>query len=294
MAVRKKAPSEEEQVQAVLTKVRGVLLERGAVTAAKLGGAKIRARVIEQLRSEGYEAAGKGVRVPLATQGSRLLSDGAHVSLAMVPKRLAGASKVEADKLVQELCKSGQAYLVLRGKQLSLVPRTEAVVERPALADLEAELRGAATWLKNALANKSNATVLEADLRAAIDEIVAGVRKSTSPKPAHERRLGGTVETGPDRALRGAGLAEALRGAVLAARDEESLLARVPDVSRRLRDRATAEEVQGELLAAHRRGEIELRPEGGIGRLSEEDSVLCPPGPGGVRLSWVRLLGEMP
>ena len=84
-------------------------------------------------------------------------------------------------------------------------------------------------------------------------------------------------------------LREALRGALLALRDEDTALARVPEVSRRLRERASAQAVIEALLAASRQGELELRPEGGIGRLTDEDAALCPQGAAGVRLSWVRL-----
>jgi len=285
MAAQRKRSSDEERLQAALTKARGVLSERGALAGAKLGALGIRPRVVEQLLRDGYEAAGTGVRVPLSTQGERLLGAGAHVPLATLPKRLAGASKAEADKLVKELCRSGKAHLVLRGKQLSLISGAEAVIERSALADVEAELRGTVEWIKRALSNKSGATVLGSDLRQAIDEVALRVPKRESPKPLSAALSNGKGE--PSLSL-------ALRGAVLAVRDEESLLASVPEMSRRLRERATAEQVRTELLAAYRRGELELRPEGGMGRLSAADAALCPVGAGGVPLSWVRLLEEKP
>jgi len=44
------------------------------------------------------------------------------------------------------------------------------------------------------------------------------------------------------------------------------------------------------LLLAASRELVELRPEGGLGRLTPEDLELCPPGPARTRLSWARLL----
>ena len=84
----------------------------------------------------------------------------------------------------------------------------------------------------------------------------------------------------------------ALRGAILALRDEDSRLAPIPAVSRRLRGRATAKQVVELLLSEFQRGKLELRPEGAMGRLSPEERALCPVGAGGVPLSWVVLLEE--
>jgi hypothetical protein len=43
------------------------------------------------------------------------------------------------------------------------------------------------------------------------------------------------------------------------------------------------------LMQAARRGEIELRPESGLSRLSREELALCLHGPQGSVLSWIRL-----
>lgn len=44
------------------------------------------------------------------------------------------------------------------------------------------------------------------------------------------------------------------------------------------------------LYKLDKEGVIELRPESGLGRLSQAELDLCPPGPHGTRLSWVRFL----
>src|SRR5690606_8632628 len=139
--------------------------------------------------------------------------------------------------------------------------------------------------------NRSGATVLASE----VDEALAEA-KQTAIKPVRSAKAGlkttGTkvVSAKPDAAaLVQDALRDALRGAILALRVEDSALARVPEVSRCLRERATAQAVIEALLAASRQGELELRPDGGIGRLTDDDAALCPHGAAGARLSWVRL-----
>lgn len=49
-------------------------------------------------------------------------------------------------------------------------------------------------------------------------------------------------------------------------------------------------EVWDKLLTLSRAGRIELRPEGGLNRLSSYQLYLAPPGPQKTRLTWARLL----
>jgi hypothetical protein len=76
--------------------------------------------------------------------------------------------------------------------------------------------------------------------------------------------------------------------AVDAARDARTGLSFVPVIIRRLSQVMALPVAHDVLLSAARRELIELRPEGGLGRLSEEELSLCPPGPAGTRLSWAR------
>jgi hypothetical protein len=62
----------------------------------------------------------------------------------------------------------------------------------------------------------------------------------------------------------------------------------VPAIVRRLSAAMPLPDALELLMRAARRELIELRPEGGLGRLSEEELALCPPGPAGTRLSWAR------
>ena len=291
MAAKKQALSTEEQLERAVKAAKALLDQKGVVTAAKLGPAKLRAQVTAALLSEGYEKAGKGVREPLAVQGERLIEQGHHIPLASLRKHLNGATAAEATQLAYRLSREGKAHVVLRGKQLSLVPANEGVVARAALKDLTEQFKLVLSWLNKARTNRSGATVLASDLNEALAET-----KQILNKPVASVKAGlDTTAAKASVSKRAAAppthdsLREALRGALLALRDEDTALARVPEVSRRLRERASAQAVIEALLAASRQGELELRPEGGIGRLTDEDAALCPQGAAGVRLSWVRL-----
>jgi hypothetical protein len=48
--------------------------------------------------------------------------------------------------------------------------------------------------------------------------------------------------------------------------------------------------VHAALLEGYARGWFELQPESSMGRLGPADLALCPAGPEGTRLSWVRPL----
>jgi hypothetical protein len=81
---------------------------------------------------------------------------------------------------------------------------------------------------------------------------------------------------------------------VLAAVDaarETSGLSFVPTVVARLAPTVGPEAAKAALLDAAKSGLVELRPEGGLNRLTEEQKRDCPPGPQGSCLSWVRRLG---
>jgi hypothetical protein len=80
--------------------------------------------------------------------------------------------------------------------------------------------------------------------------------------------------------------------AIEATRDSRVGLSFVPTVIDRVAsdlDRAAAQRV---LLEAASRGLVELRPEGGLNRLSDAELLACPEGPQGSRLSWVRRLPD--
>jgi hypothetical protein len=63
----------------------------------------------------------------------------------------------------------------------------------------------------------------------------------------------------------------------------------VPSIVKRLEAKGLSrEEAKNAVLAAGQLEVIELRPEGGMGRLSKAELDACPPGPEGTVLSWAR------
>jgi hypothetical protein len=265
----KKAPiSDEEKLELALVAARRSLAETRVASGTKLGPAQLRERVVEQLMREGFERAGKQVRAPLTAQMAELLESGAHLPLSTLPKRLKGSSTVEIKKLASALVREGKAHLVLRGRQVALVPPAEHALTISQLAEALREAKSLLDWLKKAKADKLPVSVLVSDLKEALATFPQG---KTSPQQSDPSFL-------------------TLRGALLALRDEESGLISIPALSTRLRPQMTAERVKTELLNAFRQGLLELRPEGGIGRLSPDDAALCPLGAGGIPLSWAQLL----
>jgi hypothetical protein len=83
---------------------------------------------------------------------------------------------------------------------------------------------------------------------------------------------------------------QALLAAVDSTRDVRSGLSFVPAVVGRLAPELESSAAVKLLLTAAERELLELRPEGGIGRLSEAELAVCPSGPHGTRLSWARRL----
>lgn len=277
--------SDEQRLEAAVNGARATLEAKGLVTGSKLGPIALRPQVMQRLCSEGYEPTAAGLRVPLATQGRKLMALGDPVALTDLRKRLAGANSAEANALAEQLCGEGKAHFVLRGKKAYLSPPGEGVLDRGALKVLAQKLKATAAWVEKASKNKVSMSVLMADLTTELGALTELVRASTAR----------VQPEAPNRKPNGAArmpLNVALRGAILALRDEDSRLASVPQVSRRLRERATANEVIDVLLSEFGEGRIELRPEGGIGRLSVEDKALCPKGANELALSWVRLLEE--
>jgi hypothetical protein len=295
--------SHEEQLEAAVAAARARLQSKGTATGTQLGSPAVRPQVVQRLCSEGYEPTAKGLRVGLQVQCDKLLADGKPMSLPDFKKRLEGATANEAKELPEQLRRAGKGHVVLRGKQPYLVPRAEPVLSRNALKEMvdrlkatTAKLKATMAWLEKARRDKTEITVLESDLSTELAALTALLGKpggkgeaalpiaATAHPKTTTKPLSDTEASVPLRL--------ALRGAILALRDEDSHLANVPNVSRRLRERASAKDVIDVLLSEFQRGKLELRPEGGFGRLSQEDSALCPVGAGGAPLSWVLLREE--
>jgi hypothetical protein len=268
----------------LLKQTRAQLIEHRTIKLTTLGSATQRAAMVEELVKEGFEATKSVLRIPVAKQLVKALGDGSFISLKSIASFVVGASAAEAKKCALALVASGSAQLVQRGSVEVLVPSSAGVVSRAELARF-AEL--AKRWAK--IAGSKNGTTL---LRQDFDEALAEFTANKAPAIAHPS--GRTVRGEEPETVRAPGQTgenvSQLLAALEAAREPSTGLAFVPRIMERLGPRLNADEAQRALLDAATAGLIELRPEGGLHRLSEAELLACPPGPQGTRLSWARRL----
>jgi hypothetical protein len=291
-----KAPPKPKPTPAeLLAAAHAALEQEGVVKQSALGPAASRAELITQLVRAGYEATKNAIRKPIGAQLGAALASGRFISLKSVGAHVVGASAKEVKAVAAELVKSGSARLVQRGTAQVLVPPSTPVIERAALV----QFGKFAKEVAKVASSKSNVALLQADFLEEVERVVASVRSAT-PGRAPRQREPRQEEPEPKLAAPSAAREGASRQAHLAQllaaveerRDPTTGLSFVPDIVATLRGRLTPESTREALVAAARDGVLELRPEGGIGRLSEEQLALCPPGPQGTRLSWARRTEE--
>ena len=260
-------------VPARVTQARAQLEAEGAVKLTALGPPATRGLIAAELGKSGFELTASWVRKPIAQQLQQALADGAFIALKGVAAHVAGATATEAKDAALALVASGAGYLVLRGREEVLVPSSAGVLSRKELAAFEA----LSTVVAKAARAKNGVSLLRSDLIEALAQALPS--SALVPGPASNAQ----IERKPgDAAL------SSLLSAVDATRDAQTGLSFVPSIVARLRPSFNSDVAREALLSAARSGLLELRPEGGINRLSVEELALCPPGPQGTRLSWAR------
>lgn len=265
---------------ALIQAARTALERDGAVKVAKLGPAGVRAEVVAALVKDGFEGTKSAVRRPVGDQLAAALADGAFISLKTVGAHVVGATAAEAKKGATALVAAGRARLVVRGAEEVLVPASTAVLSREQVARLVRFSKVAA----KAAASKSGAALLESDVIEALREVVPSLAGARSgPAQAAGKR--------PDEDAKGR--LETLLSAVDETRDARTGLSFVPAIVAKLSASLGRDATSRLLVEAATEGVIELRPEGGLGRLSEQELSVCPPGPQGTRLSWARRLSRV-
>jgi len=269
-AKQKVAPPPAD-VSTWVAKARAQVEAEGAIKLTALGPPAVRALVADELRALGFEHTKTTLRKPIAEQLKQALSDGAFIPLKRAATHVAGASATEAKVAALALVRNGAAHLVLRGKEEVLVPASAGVLSRKELAAFAA----LAKLVSKAASAKNGLSLLRADLSEALAEALP----PRLPPAAADAR----VEKQP-----GEGALSSLLSAVDATRDAQTGLSFVPSIVAHLRPSFTSDAAREALLTAANSGLLELRPEGGINRLSVEELSLCPPGPQGTRLSWAR------
>jgi hypothetical protein len=266
-ASRSKSPP---KVDALLAGAMAALDHEKAIARSSVGPASVRDQILESLRARGYEITPRVVRTPLSDQLEAALTDGSYIALKVVGSHVRGATATEARKAALLLVDRGRAHLAMRSESETLVPATADVVAGRELAAVATRVADLAKQLQKAARKGKGAGVLRADLRDFLDTVP-------------ELRAQGTARTAEPTAA----LPRVLR-AVDKARDATLGLSFVPKILALLAPDLGPSAAKKALLEAASRGLVELRPEGGLGRLTEAERQACPEGPQGTRLSWAR------
>jgi hypothetical protein len=254
---------------ALVAAAKAVLDREKAIPRSKVGPPSVRDRVLDALRVEGFEVTAKVVRIPIEDQLRAVLRDGGYLAFNAISSHVRGATAAEAKQVAKALAESGRARRILRTTTETLVPVTADVVADKGLALASKRAADLARQLQNAA--RKGMGVLRSDVEQALDGVLP-----TNPRSGASRRPDSSLEL--DVVLR----------AVDAARDAKVGLSFVPKVVGLLSVNFGHATAQKALLEAASRGFVELRPEGGLGRLSEAERMACPEGPQGTRLSWAR------
>jgi hypothetical protein len=283
MAQRKKAVSvvDEAGIEAAL---RDELKREGAVKLNSIKPTGVRAAIVERLSRDGFEATKTVIRRPLQVQLREALEHGALVPVKSLASHVRGATASELRREMEIAVSEGAAQVILRGTaevlagpEVRVLSATEIQVLRMRVAELGKALEK--------VTRKRGLSLLVADANAVLSDAIVAVG-AQAPAKLGARAPSPTPESNAphDHAM------QALLDAVDSARDVRTGLSFVPTVVGRLAPALSSSAAVKLLLAAAERELLELRPEGGIGRLSEAELSVCPPGPHDTRLSWARRL----
>lgn len=232
----------------------------GAVPRAQMKAFRTHlAELAPRLAEQGLEV-GSTIRVPLATQLLHLAEQG-FVALKGLDRKVSGANAREIKAAVDALVAEHRLHRIVRDSGAGFVSASASVVDPSEIQAMLVATAKLVKLLKGAARSKQR--LLRQDVALAV------VTAAPAPPP------------------------------VVVSKDSEGL---VQEIVRRIRGAAapthvpallrsmglTAEIGRRVLLDGAARGLFELEPESGMGRLSREDADLCPPGPMGTRLSWIR------
>jgi hypothetical protein len=256
---------------ALVAASRALLEHQKVISRSAVGPPVVRDEVIRMLRSEGFEVTAKVVRVPVQRQLTAVLDDGTYVPIKGICAYVLGATAKDAQLAARALAGTGRAHRVMRTNAETLVPASAQVIAAEALTSVVMRLSAMVKQLQAAARKGKGVGVLRADLEASLAAALPPKGMGSSSRRA---------DSIPE-------LSRILR-AIDTARDDGLGLSFVPKVAGLLAADIDLATVKRTLLEAASRGLVELRPEGGLGRLSDAELQACPDGPQGTRLSWVR------
>ncbi len=232
--------------------------------------------LLETLARRGLERTARALRVPLRDQVAALLAGGAPIATAALRKQLAGVeSAAELKLVVRDLVRAGRAALVMRAGKEHIAARDGALLSREQVAQIADVARKLARLAASAKARAGQPprTLLRVNVLALLD-------------PARR-----SLDAGDSGDADGDPVALVI-AAVRERIDPTTGLAFVPEVARALDGRLAGDALRAALVGAARSGLVELRPESGVELLTPADAAMCPRGPDGSPLSWLRLVDE--
>ncbi len=271
---------------AVEADVRDELAREGVMKLASVKPAAIRGKLVAKLAADGFEVTKAAVRRPLLAQLKEALAHGALVPVKSLNAHVRGGSAPELKQLVTVVVRDGVAKLVQRGAVEVLASREARVLSVAEVQSLRERLADLGKALEK-VTKKKGLSFLTSDATAVLSGAVSALeeREVSAARRVSEGAgaLAGGV-TSHEEEMR------ALLEAVEATKDERTGLSFVPAVVGRLAPGLSSSVAVKLLLSAAERELLELRPEGGIGRLTQAELLVCPPGPHDTRLSWTRRL----
>lgn len=276
MAQRKKATPVIDEA-ALVEEVREELAREGAVKLSRIKPASVRGAVSEKLARDGVEVTGSVIRQPLRAQLLAALDHGALVPVKSLAAHVRGANATELKRMLDEAVRDGAVRRVLRGTAEVLAGPEVKVLSASEVKLIRSRLSELGKVLEK-VTKKPGLSLLATDATTELAEAIAAVSGTQ------------TATREPAPAAQASDAMVALLAAVDSTRDVRTGLSFVPAVVGRLAPALEASTAVKLLLAAAERELLELRPEGGIGRLSEAELSVCPAGPHGTRLSWARRL----
>jgi hypothetical protein len=269
---QKAKPAPAPNLAALTKEAEEALSEQGLLKLTSIKPPAIREAVVATLVKQGFELTKTHLRIPLAEQLRSALAHGATISISGLPAHVRGATKTELKAAVERAVRDGIVHRVLRGQAESVVAAGAAVLSPELIDRLSARLDHLFKALTKARKG-AGLTLLALDVTEALN-----AAQDVLPKPPNKKS--DSAFTAIDRVLQ----------TVDAVRDSQTGLSFVPQVVTQLAKTMDAKAATQALLEAAENDLLELRPEGGLARLTQAELALCPPGPQGTRLSWARRL----
>jgi hypothetical protein len=250
------------------------LRREGAVRLSELKPKALRDVLLPRLLADGFELTAAFVRRPPIEQLRAALAERAVIPERELAGVVRGVSAGELRRVLAAALERGELRRILCDRTALIVSDPRLVLDGARLSALSDAVALLAKRLT--AARRKHVGLLASDVE---DELSALQRVLGSGAPL---RRAPPTDGGADAAL------ERVLAAIDAARDEHTGLSFVPRVVEHLQPELSVSKVHAVLLGAARDELIELRPEGGLARLSPAELSLCPPGPAGTRLSWAR------